>query len=97
MRTAQITIDVSDIIAAVPGSCRRSPAAIAIARHVPQGVVPIDNGDDVSFKLPSGNWLGSDLPPEARDFGAFYEGRQTVTPITFYLDVPDETDIGMAA
>jgi len=97
MRTAQISITVEDIIAAVPGSVRRSPAAIAIQPHVPPGVVVIDNGEDISYRLPSGNWLGADLPDKAREFGAFYEGRQFVTPVSFALDVPDETDAGITA
>ncbi len=97
MRTAQISITAEDISAAVPGSVRRSPAALAIIRRVPPGVVVIDNGEDISYKLPSGNWLGADLPGEAQDFGAFYEGHQFVRPIVFDLDVPDETDAGIAA
>lgn len=97
MKAAHISITIEDIIAAVPGSVRRSPAAIAITRHVPQGVLIIDNGDDISYRLPSGNWLGADLPDEARDLGPFYEGRQFVRPVSFILDVPDETDAGLAA
>lgn len=82
----------------------RTALALAIAEHVPPGVRVVDNGDghtdetwDVSYRLPSGNWLGEDLPAGARDLSPFYTGRDTIVPVTFQINVPDEEDTGAAA
>lgn len=96
MRAAEIHLTVEHAVAADPSSTRRTAVALAVSEVTPEGVMVVDHGDAVSYKLPGG-WVTASLPQDIRELVAsFYAGRETAEPVTFGLYVPEPAEVAGA-